>query len=99
VKPGSTLSLQKHFHRSEHSVVVKGTAEVTQRGAHRARERVDLHPHAWWTAAGIDPLKVAQKLWKEARVNEGRIAASPPSQPGDRAQIPEAHDPSGPAPA
>ena len=29
VKPGSTLSLQKHFHRSEHWVVVQGTAEVT----------------------------------------------------------------------
>jgi mannose-1-phosphate guanylyltransferase / mannose-6-phosphate isomerase len=29
VKPGSRLSLQKHFHRSEHWVVVKGTAEVT----------------------------------------------------------------------
>jgi mannose-1-phosphate guanylyltransferase/mannose-6-phosphate isomerase len=29
VKPGSSLSLQKHFHRSEHWVVVKGTAEVT----------------------------------------------------------------------
>jgi mannose-1-phosphate guanylyltransferase/mannose-6-phosphate isomerase len=29
VKPDSTLSLQKHFHRSEHWVVVKGTAEVT----------------------------------------------------------------------
>jgi mannose-1-phosphate guanylyltransferase / mannose-6-phosphate isomerase len=28
-KPGSKLSLQKHFHRSEHWVVVKGTAEVT----------------------------------------------------------------------
>jgi mannose-1-phosphate guanylyltransferase/mannose-6-phosphate isomerase len=28
VKPGSKLSLQKHFHRSEHWVVVKGTAEV-----------------------------------------------------------------------
>jgi mannose-6-phosphate isomerase-like protein (cupin superfamily) len=28
VKPGSTLSLQKLFHRSEHWVVVKGTAEV-----------------------------------------------------------------------
>src|SRR6478736_463998 len=26
VKPGSKLSLQKHFHRSEHWVVVKGTA-------------------------------------------------------------------------
>jgi mannose-1-phosphate guanylyltransferase / mannose-6-phosphate isomerase len=29
VKPGGKLSLQKHFHRSEHWVVVKGTAEVT----------------------------------------------------------------------
>jgi mannose-1-phosphate guanylyltransferase/mannose-6-phosphate isomerase len=29
VKPGSKLSLQKHFHRSEHWVVVKGTAEIT----------------------------------------------------------------------
>jgi mannose-1-phosphate guanylyltransferase/mannose-6-phosphate isomerase len=29
VKPGSSLSLQKHFHRSEHWVVVQGTAEVT----------------------------------------------------------------------
>lgn len=29
VKPGSSLSLQKHFHRSEHWVVVTGTAEVT----------------------------------------------------------------------
>lgn len=29
VKPGNRLSLQKHFHRSEHWVVVSGTAEVT----------------------------------------------------------------------
>jgi mannose-1-phosphate guanylyltransferase/mannose-6-phosphate isomerase len=29
VKPNATLSLQKHFHRSEHWVVVQGTAEVT----------------------------------------------------------------------
>ncbi len=29
VKPGGKLSLQKHFHRAEHWVVVKGTAEVT----------------------------------------------------------------------
>jgi mannose-1-phosphate guanylyltransferase/mannose-6-phosphate isomerase len=30
VKPGGTLSLQSHFHRSEHWVVVKGTLEVTK---------------------------------------------------------------------
>jgi mannose-1-phosphate guanylyltransferase / mannose-6-phosphate isomerase len=29
VKPGTKLSLQKHFHRSEHWVVVKGAAEIT----------------------------------------------------------------------
>jgi mannose-1-phosphate guanylyltransferase/mannose-6-phosphate isomerase len=29
VKPGDRLSMQKHFHRSEHWVVVKGTAEVS----------------------------------------------------------------------
>lgn len=29
VKPGAKLSLQKHFHRSEHWIVVKGTAVVT----------------------------------------------------------------------
>jgi mannose-1-phosphate guanylyltransferase/mannose-6-phosphate isomerase len=30
VKPGASLSLQKHFHRSEHWVVVQGAAEVTR---------------------------------------------------------------------
>jgi mannose-1-phosphate guanylyltransferase/mannose-6-phosphate isomerase len=30
VTPGKKLSLQKHFHRAEHWVVVKGTAEVTR---------------------------------------------------------------------
>jgi mannose-1-phosphate guanylyltransferase/mannose-6-phosphate isomerase len=30
VKPGGILSLQSHFHRSEHWVVVKGTLEVTK---------------------------------------------------------------------
>jgi mannose-1-phosphate guanylyltransferase len=29
VKPGKRLSLQKHFHRSEHWIVVSGTATVT----------------------------------------------------------------------
>lgn len=30
VKPGGILSLQRHYHRSEHWVVVHGTAEVTR---------------------------------------------------------------------
>lgn len=32
VKPDGKLSLQKHFHRSEHWIVVRGTAEVTLDG-------------------------------------------------------------------
>jgi mannose-1-phosphate guanylyltransferase/mannose-6-phosphate isomerase len=30
VNPGASLSLQKHYHRAEHWVVVSGTAEVTR---------------------------------------------------------------------
>ncbi|WP_374546216.1 mannose-1-phosphate guanylyltransferase/mannose-6-phosphate isomerase [Rhodoblastus sp.] len=30
VKPGHKLSLQKHYHRAEHWIVVRGTAEVTR---------------------------------------------------------------------
>jgi len=30
VKPGSKMSLQKHFHRAEHWIVVRGTAMVTK---------------------------------------------------------------------
>jgi len=29
VKPGETLSLQMHYHRSEHWVVIKGSAQIT----------------------------------------------------------------------
>lgn len=32
VKPGASLSLQKHHHRSEHWIVVRGIAEVTRGG-------------------------------------------------------------------
>jgi mannose-1-phosphate guanylyltransferase/mannose-6-phosphate isomerase len=30
VKPSASLSLQKHYHRAEHWIVVRGTAEVTR---------------------------------------------------------------------
>ncbi len=30
VKPGAVLSLQRHYHRAEHWVIVKGTAKVTR---------------------------------------------------------------------
>jgi ERF superfamily len=64
------------------------------REVHRAGDE-----RAWWKAAGIDPLKIAHKLWRSARVNEGRIPASSPPQPGDRVPILECQDPSGPGPA
>jgi len=38
VRPGGCLSLQKHFHRAEHWIVVRGTAEVT-----RGEEVVQVH--------------------------------------------------------
>jgi mannose-1-phosphate guanylyltransferase len=46
VAPGARLSLQSHKQRSEHWVVVRGTARVNQRGAgvRRGDQRVDLHP-------------------------------------------------------
>jgi hypothetical protein len=40
------------------------------RAAHRASDE-----RAWWQAAGLDPLKVARKLWKHTRVNEGQLRA------------------------
>ena len=44
VKPGGTLSLQSHFHRSEHWVVVKGTLESPKATRLSSqREPVDLH--------------------------------------------------------
>ncbi len=35
VRPGGRLSLQRHYHRAEHWIVVKGAAEVTLNGAMR----------------------------------------------------------------
>jgi len=36
------------------------------RGHHRAVHR-SRDEHAWWRQAGIDPIKVARRLWKETR--------------------------------
>jgi hypothetical protein len=41
---------------------------VHHRALHRAGDE-----RAWWKQAGIDPIKVASKLWKRTRANEGRI--------------------------
>ena len=67
---------------------------VHHRAVHRARDE-----RAWWQAAGIDPIKVARKLWKETRIDEGRIepegtpqaaAPDPGSQPGGDVVEPQA---------
>jgi hypothetical protein len=63
------------------------------REVHRAGDE-----RAWWKAAGIDPLKVAGKLWKEARLNEGRLASNPPSNPDDQKRTVPSPDPSSPLP-
>jgi hypothetical protein len=63
------------------------------REVHRAGDE-----RAWWKAAGIDPLKVAGKLWKEARVNEGRVAPNPPSNLDDQKQTVPSPEPSNPLP-
>jgi hypothetical protein len=39
---------------------------------HRAAPRVG-DERAWWKAAGIDPIKIARRLWKQTRVAEGRL--------------------------
>jgi hypothetical protein len=41
---------------------------VHHRAVHRAGDE-----RAWWKQASVDPIKVARKLWKHTRVNEGRI--------------------------
>jgi len=41
---------------------------VHHRAVHRAGDE-----RAWWKQAGIDPIKVARKLWSRTRANEGRI--------------------------
>jgi ERF superfamily len=52
------------------------------RSHHRAVHRA-ADERAWWQAAGIDPLKVARKLWRHTRVNEGRIRPDQTKQGAD----------------
>jgi ERF superfamily protein len=40
---------------------------IHHRAAHRAGDE-----RAWWKAAGVDPLKVARKLWRDTRDNKGQ---------------------------
>jgi hypothetical protein len=41
----------------------------------------------WWKAAGIDPLKIARKFWKQTRFNEGRIGPTQSVEPADTGSI------------
>ncbi len=44
VRPGGRLSLQKHYHRAEHWIVVRGAAEVTlDGGAHLVHENESIY--------------------------------------------------------
>jgi hypothetical protein len=61
------------------------------REVHRAGDE-----RAWWKSARIDPLAVAGRLWKEARINDGRLAPNPPSNAYDQKQSARSRDPSGP---
>jgi ERF superfamily len=49
------------------------------RSHHRAVHRAG-DEKAWWKQAGIDPIKVARKLWKHTRIDEGRIEPEPTGQ-------------------
>jgi hypothetical protein len=55
------------------------------RAVHRARDE-----RAWWQAAGIDPIKIARKLWKQTRIEEGRIEPdhTPQAAAADRTSRP-----------
>jgi hypothetical protein len=48
---------------------------IHHRAAHRASDE-----RSWWKAAGIDPLKIARKLWKDTRANKGQDHSNLSSQ-------------------
>jgi hypothetical protein len=68
------------------------------RSHHRAVHRTS-DERAWWQTAGIDPIKVARKLWKHTRVNEGRIPPDGTTQAADSDQTLKSHDVDRKAPA
>jgi len=56
------------------------------RGHHRAVHR-SRDERAWWKQAGLDPIKVARKLWKETR-GLGQRRSRRPALPGPHASAP-----------
>ena len=53
------------------------------RSHHRAVHRAG-DERAWWTAAGIDPVKVARQLWRQTRLNDPHAPHQPSSGCGRR---------------
>jgi hypothetical protein len=50
---------------------------IHHREAHRVGDE-----RAWWKQAGIDPVKIARKLWRSTRLNKGsRPSSSPRTEP------------------
>jgi hypothetical protein len=68
------------------------------RSHHRAIHRAG-DERAWWQATGIDPVKVARKLWKRTRVNEGRIRLDRMTQSADSDRALQSSDADSKAPA
>ena len=60
VSPGQRLSLQKHYHRAEHWIVVKGTAEVT-----RGSETIIVHENELIFL----PIGVVHRLCNPGKIN------------------------------
>ena len=65
VKPGAVLSLQKHAHRSEHWVVVRGTARITKND-----EEFDLHVNESTYIAIGDVHRIANPYDEPAHIIE-----------------------------
>jgi hypothetical protein len=65
------------------------------RAHHRAVHRTG-DEKAWWQQAGINPIKIARKLWKLTRAHEPRIASAAPTQDA-AAERPAASGGQGPA--
>ena len=62
------------------------------RSHHRAVHRAG-DEKAWWKQAGIDPIKVARKLWKHTRIDEGRIEPEPTAQGATADRLAKSDDP------
>jgi mannose-1-phosphate guanylyltransferase / mannose-6-phosphate isomerase len=63
VVPGGRLSLQKHFHRAEHWVVIQGTAEVTvDKSVSMVRENEAIHLPLGCVHRMVNPGKIPLEI-------------------------------------